>query len=1131
MKNMMKRMAAAALALLMCLSMLPSSDWMTQAQAETIWGVVTAEDVKVRKYASTGKDYWFEVDTGYTCAVNGTVVSEGVTWYHVNATHPEQGGTRTYVGYIHGNYFRLLTATESAELEQKLSETTGNLPAMANTIGEVVTSGVNFRETPGGNVFFKLDGGTQVEVLTIPTKINDQNWYQVRYNGFLGYIQAPYLRVISGGAASNVTAAPTTMQVKLILSSANLRLAPDGTIGAQWENPGETLDVIGSVESSGGYQWYPVRYNGSVYYVRSDCVQLIMPSAATAVPTATPAPQRMLYVKLILDSANLRLTPGGTVAAQWETPGEMLLVTGTAITKGDYTWYPVVYNGNAYYVRNDCVQLIDSSTVVAPTAKPVGDTYIMLMLSSANLRLTPDGTIAAQWEKTGEVVQVVGEEIAKGNYLWYPIMMDGNVYYVRNDCVQVVTADGFPVVPGGSTPVVTAPPAYIGYVVTVLDKVNLRLQPAGMVIQEVAIGRVLPMLKEPVVSDGYTWYYVQDGNVKGYLRGDCVQAANADGTPITTQPPTGGTGVTSSFGYVRLVEDKVNLRRTIAGESLMQLPMGTVLALTGNSTKSGNYVWYPVMHGTTQGYVRGDCAVPCRQDGSAIESTPTATPGVTVSPYGYVMMTVDSVNVRDKAAGQTLGTVGINTVWPMTGEAVTKSGYTWYPINAGSLKGYVRGDCCFKLSATQQESYLAGNGVPYEPEQEKPAEVKYVQTVLDKVNLREAATKDAKALYNVSIGLVMAYNDVKTVGGSVWYRVVYDNNNVWVLGSCVKVMTAQEYQNYINSNPATTPQPEVFKGYVVTTVDGVNLRAKANGSKILGRISEGTIMIFVDEPTIIDNVRWYPVKHETLGYGFVHGEYVQECNADGSATKPPVIGGDEGKEEAEYTTLRLGSTGTAVRALVAELKEQGYYTGAITSSYTSSVEQAIRAFQKAKGLTVDGIAGAETQHKLFDTVPIGSGAGNLTMTLYPAEKIDWYTGGIQELWRKGENYKIYDVYTGIVWWAHRWSGGAHADIEPLTAADTARLCKMYGVNDAQEIYDKNMWERRPSLVTIDGHTYACSLDGMPHNPDGDTIPNNNMTGQICLHFTNSRGHESGVVSDTHQEAIEYAWNNCPAGKK
>ena len=47
MKNMMKRMAAAALALLMCLSMLPSSDWMTQAQAETIWGVVTAEDVKV----------------------------------------------------------------------------------------------------------------------------------------------------------------------------------------------------------------------------------------------------------------------------------------------------------------------------------------------------------------------------------------------------------------------------------------------------------------------------------------------------------------------------------------------------------------------------------------------------------------------------------------------------------------------------------------------------------------------------------------------------------------------------------------------------------------------------------------------------------------------------------------------------------------------------------------------------------------------------------------------------------------------------------------------------------------------------------------------------------------------------
>ena len=211
--------------------------------------------------------------------------------------------------------------------------------------------------------------------------------------------------------------------------------------------------------------------------------------------------------------------------------------------------------------------------------------------------------------------------------------------------------------------------------------------------------------------------------------------------------------------------------------------------------------------------------------------------------------------------------------------------------------------------------------------------------------------------------------------------------------------------------------------------------------------------------------------------------------------------------------------------LVQELKNQGFYTGAVTSNYTTAVQQAVIAFQSAKGLTVDGIAGSQTQHALYGTVPPGTAnTSDLTFTFYPVEKIDWFTGGIQQLWAKGANYKVYDVRTGIVWWAHRWSGGFHADIEPLTAADTARLCQIYGVDDAQDIWDNNLWQRRPCLVTIGTRTFACSLMGMPHNPDGDTIPNNNMTGQICMHFTNSKGHESGKVDSYHTKAIQEAYD-------
>lgn len=1152
MKIAWKRMVAALAALVMCLTALPVPEWSAAALAEGSWGKVTADEVKVRKRASMDEEYWFIVDADYICEVTDVVSEDGITWYKVVAEHPDSENLRTYVGYIHGDYFRMLTTDEVNKLEAQQAAKKPNVPAAEGTIGEIKSNGVNFRETEGGNALFKLDAGETVEVLTIPAQIDEEHWYKVRYNGYLGFIQAPYVRILVGGAADGEADPTETIYVKLILSSANLRLSPAGTVGAQWEKPGEILAVTGAVESKSGYQWYPVTVNGVKYYVRSDTVQVISPAETvtpTPTPSAEPEAEKVLYVKLILSSANLRLTPAGKVGAQWEKPGEMLLVTDEIVTKSGYTWYPVTYNGFPYFVRSDTVQVIEMTETLppentetpTPTPTPTvtaASLYVKLVLSSANLRLTPAGKVGAQWEKKGEVLAVTGTPVRQSGYIWYPVTYNGNAYFVRSDTVQEVNASGATEAPTQQPDPENTEVTAVGYVKTVLDKVNLRLKPAGTVVEQVAINRVLPMLKEAEESEGYAWYYVQVGDVKGYLRGDCVLVVNQDGSPLVTEAPTDNGVVPSAFGYIRLVEDKVNLRKTIAGKTQMQLDMGTVLPMTGYATVSGSYTWYPVVYNRVSGYVRGDCAIPCDQNGAALPtSQPTATPAPSVSKYGYVMITAAKINVRNAAGGLTIGTVPQGSVWPMTGKEETKDGYTWYPIDAGSLKGYVRGDCSFKLSAAQQESYLAGNGVPEEPKEPEATvepQVNYIVTVLNDVNLREAATKDSKALFNIDKGVVMAYNDYKTVGGKIWYRAVYNNTNIWVLGSCVKVMTAQEYQDYLATNPESTPQPEVVKGYVITTSGGINLRNEANGSKILGRVDKGVVMAYVDTPETVRGVAWYHVKHPTLGLGYIHGDYVEQCDYQGAplpTTGPVIGGGNEGKEEASYKTLRKGSVGEAVEKLVTELKKQGYYVGTVTNQYTTAVQEAVSAFQKAQGLKVDGIAGSETQHKLFNTVPIGTATGDLTMELYPAEKIDWFTGGIQQLWPKGTSYKVYDVYTGIVWWARRWSGGKHLDAEPLTAADTARLCKIYGVKDAQEIEELDLWEKRPLLVTIKGHTYACSLYGVPHNyPDGDTIPDNNYNGQLCIHFTNSRGHESDKISPTHTEATEYAYNHCPAGK-
>ncbi len=63
---------------------------------------------------------------------------------------------------------------------------------------------------------------------------------------------------------------------------------------------------------------------------------------------------------------------------------------------------------------------------------------------------------------------------------------------------------------------------------------------------------------------------------------------------------------------------------------------------------------------------------------------------------------------------------------------------------------------------------------------------------------------------------------------------------------------------------------------------------------------------------------------------------------------------------AEEALSRYGSTGTEVRRIQTALKRQGYYTGSVDGIYGSGTESAVRKFQAAKGLSVDGICGTNT---------------------------------------------------------------------------------------------------------------------------------------------------------------------------
>ena len=596
-----------------------------------------------------------------------------------------------------------------------------------------------------------------------------------------------------------------------------------------------------------------------------------------------------------------------------------------------------------------------------------------------------------------------------------------------------------------------------------------------------------------------------------------------------------------------VTKENVNFRvgPSMSDKQLFRVKINTVLVVKKQVTTNG-YDWYQVMARDPErnnspvytGYVRGDCfrmlteseaanytgvvataeesassssvVTAAPSGGSTTTTTTTTTNTDTAAPEGTVgWITAGGVNFRVLPGREVIRQLDRGTeVRVLTIPSVISTS-TWYKVEYDGQEGYIMSTFLNLngtgpiVTAEPSGSSSSSSTVPNDEA------LGYVMTIKGSVNIR--ASIGGTSLTTVGIYETFPYllTPVRR-GNYTWYFVqVSATLKGYIRGDCVKIVKGPSGggsgSGTVTAAPVVTatptPSTDTPTGYVKTTVDYVNIRKGVWGDRVAIAKNKGTVYPYYGEPKVVNDIKWYYIYGKDFGYAFIHGGFVTVTDAGGATPAPEATpeptaaptgsgtvtpGGDVA--EASYTTLKNGSSGQAVTNLVTELKNQGYYSGSITSKYNSTVENAVRAFQKAKGLAVDGIAGNDTQHALYNTVPVGTAdRSNRTITLYPAEKIDWNTGGIQELWPRGANVKVYDVKTGTVWWAHRWAGGNHVDAEPLTAADTKILC--------------------------------------------ETIKDNNFVGQLCIHFTNSKTHGSNKVDSLHTEAIEYAWLNAPNGHK
>lgn len=243
-------------------------------------------------------------------------------------------------------------------------------------------------------------------------------------------------------------------------------------------------------------------------------------------------------------------------------------------------------------------------------------------------------------------------------------------------------------------------------------------------------------------------------------------------------------------------------------------------------------------------------------------------------------------------------------------------------------------------------------------------------------------------------------------------------------------------------------------------------------------------------------------------------------------------------DSAVATGLRIGDSGSQVKAMQQKLIALKYLTGGADGIFGPKSFLALQAFQSNNKLAADGIAGKQTLAKLSDpkavaangltgALPTPAPTVSPTVTQAPVQSgftaprasevrnADWYAE-IRSRIRSMPNVTIYDFMSGAHYSIKVFSVGKHADGEPPTKQDTDTMEKALGYNN---------WTPRPVWVIFsDGRVYMASTHSHGHEVDHNA--NNGLTGHICIHFPRDMADAiaTGEYAVLHQNTILAGWD-------
>lgn len=214
-----------------------------------------------------------------------------------------------------------------------------------------------------------------------------------------------------------------------------------------------------------------------------------------------------------------------------------------------------------------------------------------------------------------------------------------------------------------------------------------------------------------------------------------------------------------------------------------------------------------------------------------------------------------------------------------------------------------------------------------------------------------------------------------------------------------------------------------------------------------------------------------------------------------AATLPAALSDKDTDNPTAIATLsKLGSRGDEVRRIQSKLRELGFYSGKVDGIYGANTRDAVRAFQRSVGITVDGIAGQKTL--LYLGLSGGSSSGGsggysssdvqlLAKTISAEARGESYEGQVAVgavILNRVEHASFPDTISGVV-----YEPGAFSAVRDMNWSQPVASSAQKAAQDAINGWDpsggalyyynpaktSNKWIRsRPVIKTIGNHLFC-----------------------------------------------------------